>query len=158
MLDEMLVALASSGGTAVVTTAGTDAWGGLRQAVAGWFGRSDAQRERGELERLDRTAAALQTREPAEAEGERIRLQSEWRTRFEMALENLADEERRAAAEQLRSLLGEHTPAPAVSARPGGLAVGRDASIRADNGAIAAGVINGGVGLRTPQMPDPSQG
>jgi hypothetical protein len=63
MLEQALTALAAAGGTAVVQAAGTDAWTGLRQAVARWFGRGDRQRERVELERLDRTAGEL--RHPA---------------------------------------------------------------------------------------------
>ncbi|MGW3466207.1 hypothetical protein ACWDE9_44675, partial [Streptomyces olivaceoviridis] len=38
MLEQALTALAAAGGAAVVQAAGTDAWTGLRQAVARWFG------------------------------------------------------------------------------------------------------------------------
>lgn len=61
--------------TTVVTAAGHDAWAGLRQAVARWFGRGDVQRECVELERREQTRAVLQAAEPAEAERARIRME-----------------------------------------------------------------------------------
>ncbi|QLJ02833.1 hypothetical protein HZZ00_19135 [Streptomyces sp. NEAU-sy36] len=157
MLDQVLTALAASGGTAVVTAAGTDAWAGVRGAVAGWFGRGDAQREQAELERLDQTALVLAAADSAEAERVRIRQEASWQTRIEAVLEGLAADEREDAAEQLRLLLAQHTPGGAV-AGPGGLAVTGNAEIRAGNGSIAAGVIHGGARIGHPRKPDPSQG
>ncbi|MFI7407668.1 hypothetical protein ACIBU0_03145 [Streptomyces sp. NPDC049627] len=156
MLSEELLALASAGGGAVVAAAGTDAWNGLRQAVARWFGRGDAETEGRELERLDETAAALLVSEPTDAERARIRHEAAWQTLFTMALENLQAAERDRAAEELRSLLAGH--APRDSAGPGGLVVGGDATFRADGASVTAGVINGGVRMGTPSQPDPSQG
>jgi hypothetical protein len=180
MLEQALTALAAAGGTAVVQAAGTDAWGGLRQAVARWFGGGDPQRERAELERLDQTAGALataataETAEAAEAaeaagaagavEGERVRIRQEaaWRARIEAFLEGLDDTERSQAAEELRALLARHTPQAGVSAGHGELAselvVGGSADIRAEGGSIAAGVIHGGAHIARPPAPDPSQG
>lgn len=43
-----------------LAAAGTGAWQGFQEAVAGWFGRGDEERERVELERLDRCAAAIE--------------------------------------------------------------------------------------------------
>ena len=48
MLDQALTALAASGGTALAQAARTDAWTSLRQELARWFGRGDAQREQAE--------------------------------------------------------------------------------------------------------------
>ncbi|MFE7531307.1 hypothetical protein ACFU7Y_37210 [Kitasatospora sp. NPDC057542] len=158
MLDQVLTALAASGGTAVVTAAGTDAWAGSRQAVARWFGRGDAQREQAELERLDQTEAALQSAVPAEAERTRIRLEASWQARIEAALESLSEGERDQAADQLRDLLAQHASQGAATAGTGGLAVGGNMDIRADSGSIAAGVIHGGAHIGTPPVPDPSQG
>ncbi|MGW7724996.1 hypothetical protein ACWGJ6_16780 [Streptomyces canus] len=158
MLDQVLTALAASGGTAVVAAAGTDVWGALRQAVARWFGRGDAQREQAELERLDQTAAALQSADSAEAERARIRQEASWQARIEAALESLSEGERDQAASRLRALLAQHAPQSTATAGPGGLAVGGDVDIRADGGSIAAGVIHGGAHIDTPREPDPSQG
>ncbi|QKV96163.1 hypothetical protein HUT19_34260 [Streptomyces sp. NA02950] len=158
MLDQVLTALAASGGTAVVTAAGTDAWAGLRQAVARWLGRGDAQREQDELERLDRTGAAIQAADPADAELARLRLEGSWQARIEAVLESLSEGERDQAADQLRGLLARHAPQGAATAGPGGLAVAGDINVRADGGSIVAGVISGGAHTGTPPAPDPSQG
>ncbi|CAL9374172.1 hypothetical protein SUDANB176_00929 [Streptomyces sp. enrichment culture] len=158
MLEEALTALAAAGGTAVVQAAGTDMWTGLRQAVAGWFGRGDGQRQRVELERLDRTAEELRTAQAADAERVRIRQEAAWQARIEDLLESLDDSERARAAEELRVLLSRRAPGGGVSAGRGGLAAGGNLGIRADRGSIAAGVINGEVGIGTPSEPDPSRG
>jgi hypothetical protein len=158
MLEQALVALAAVGGTAVVQAAGTDVWAGLRQAVAHWFSRGDRQRERAELERLDQTAGELSAAEPAVAERVRIGQEAAWQARIEALLESLDDTERARAAEELSALLDRHTPHGGVSAGPGGLAAGGNVDIRARDNAIAAGVVNGGVHISRPPMPDPSQG
>ncbi len=158
MLEQTLVELAVTGGTAVVQAAGTDAWAELRRAVATWFGRGVSQREQAELERLDRTAAALETTDAAEVERERIRQEASWQARIEARLENLQSTERDEAADQLRALLAQHAAPGHVSAGPNGLAAGGNVDIRANSGSIAAGVIHGGAHLGIPSTPDPSQG
>ncbi|MGW1895133.1 hypothetical protein ACWCP6_33570 [Streptomyces sp. NPDC002004] len=158
MLDQVLAALAASGGTAVVAAAGTDAWSGLRQALARWFGRGEAQREQAELERLDRTAAALRGAGPAEAAQARIRHEASWQARIEAVFEILDEAERHQAASQLRSVLAQHARFTEATTGPGGLAIGGNADLRADGGSIVAGVIHGGAHIGTPPTPDPSQG
>ncbi|MER5933446.1 hypothetical protein [Streptomyces sp. NPDC002054] len=162
MLEQALTAVAAAGGLAVVQAAGTDVWTGLRQAVARWFGRGEPQREQAELERLDQTAGELEAADadadPAEAERARIRQVAAWQARIETRLEDLGDTERAQAAEELRALLARHTPQGETSAGQGGLAVGGNVNIRAEKGAIAAGVINGGARISNPPVPDSSQG
>lgn len=157
MLDQALVALAASGGTALVSAAGTDAWASLRQALARWFGRGDGQREQAELERLDQTAASVQARDSAETERARTRLEAAWQARIETLLESLDVAERERAAEDLRGLLARHAPHSGPVAGAGGLAANR-VDIRAEQGAIAGGVIHGGAQIGNPPLPDPSQG
>ncbi|MGW2740736.1 hypothetical protein [Streptomyces sp. NPDC001450] len=163
VLPEALVGLATAGGTAVVQAAGTEAWAAFRQRVATWFGRGDAGRESGELARLDQTAADLATAEPGSADGgasaERIRIRQEalWQARFENLLESLTEAERERAATELRALLDGRRP-PGTAAGDGGLAVGGDLNISAENGSVAAGVIHGGVQMSPPPPPAPSQG
>ncbi|MCX4527419.1 MULTISPECIES: hypothetical protein [unclassified Streptomyces] len=160
MLPEALLALATAGGTAVVQAAGTEAWEGFRGRLAGWFGRGDSDRERGELVRLDRSASELAAAGPdgdTGAERARIRQEAMWQARFEGLLENLPDDERERAAEELRALLDTHA-APGVSAGDSGFAVGGDVHVRADHGSIAAAVIHGGAHLSPPPPPAPSQG
>ncbi|MFE7582224.1 hypothetical protein ACFU5Y_11785 [Streptomyces gardneri] len=157
MLEQALAVLAAAGGTAVVQAAGTDAWAGMRQAVARWFGRGDTQRAEAELERLDQTAVAVQAADPAEAEQSRNRQEAVWQTRIETVLESLDGAERERAAEQLRSLLAEYAPQSGVAAGPGGLAA-NTVDIHAEQGSIAAGVIHGGAQIGPPLAPDPPQG
>jgi hypothetical protein len=158
MLEMELLALASAGGNAVVAAAGTDAWNGLRHAIARWFGRGDALREQAELERLDRTATTLQAAEPDQVEQARIRQESSWQTRIEGMLETLDDAERQKAADQLRDLLAQYVPQGGVSAGPGGVAVGGDMSISAERGSVASGVVQGDVHVGRPPEPDPPPG
>ncbi|MBI0295311.1 hypothetical protein JBE04_12730 [Streptomyces sp. PRKS01-29] len=157
MLDQALIALAASGGTALAGAAGTDAWTGLRQAVARWFGRGDAQREQAELDRLDQTAASVQVTDPAEAERARNRQEAVWQTRIETLLESLDAAQREQAAKQLRSLLTQYAPQSGVVAGPGGLAAST-VGIHADRGSIAGGVIHGGAQIGSPPLPDSPQG
>ncbi|MFY1681642.1 hypothetical protein ACN265_08955 [Micromonospora sp. WMMD730] len=161
MLDEALTALAVASGTAVVQAAGTDAWSGLRRAVARWFARGDVGREQAELERLDQTAGALQTATSEVAEQKRIDQQAVWRTRVEVMLEGLNNAERAHSADQLGSLLAQHTSGGSVgmSAGYGGTAVGRDVNIAADHGSVAAWSVGdvGDVGVN-PTQPGSNQG
>ncbi|MFG2232273.1 hypothetical protein ACGFNX_20040 [Streptomyces sp. NPDC048723] len=157
MLAETLLALAAAGGSAVVQAAGTDAWTGFRQAVARWFGQGDAQREQTELERLDHTAAALQTTDQGPAEPARIRQEASWEARIEAMLEDLDEAERNRAADQLRALLAEHLPQRGATAGSAGAAAGRDMNIQAEDGSIAALTIYGGASIGPPPRPDPPQ-
>lgn len=158
MLEEALVAAAAAGGIAVVEAAGTEAWTGLRQAIARWFGRGAEQREQAELERLDQTASALEASDAGTVDRVRIRQEAAWQARIEATLESLDATERDQAADELRALLAQHTPHGGVSAGQGGLAVGGNVDIRAEGGSIAAGVIHGGAQIGRPPAPDPSQG
>ncbi|WAU81908.1 hypothetical protein O1Q96_20235 [Streptomyces sp. Qhu-G9] len=152
MLPEVLVSLAASGGGAVVQAAGTDAWSRLSSQVARWLGRGDAQSEQGELERLRDSASELVS--AGQAEHVRLHHEALWQERIERLLETLGDLERRQAAEELRGLLHGYAR-PADDTGP---TVGRDVNVRADNGSIAANVLNGGAHIGLPPMPDPSQG
>ncbi|MGG2464900.1 hypothetical protein ACO0M4_34960 [Streptomyces sp. RGM 3693] len=155
MVEEALTAVAAAGGTAVVQAAGTEAWAGLRQAAARWFGRGDARRERTELERLDRSAAEL-TGDGAD-EQVRVRQVAVWQTRFEAALEALDEAEQAAAVNGLRALLDEHAPAPGMSADRGGVAAGGNVTIRATHGSAAA-IRMGNVTLGNPPASGAEQG
>ncbi|MGW1774902.1 hypothetical protein [Streptomyces sp. NPDC002104] len=159
MLEQALVTLAAAGGTAVVTAAGTEAWTGLRQAVAGWFGRGEAQRESTELARLDRTASIVLSADLDEGDLSRVRQEAFWQARIESLLESLDASERDVAAGKLGDLLARHARQRGVSAGPGGLAAGGNVEIHAaGQGSIAAGVVQGGVHMGPPTAPDSFQG
>ncbi|MEU0187058.1 hypothetical protein ABZ312_38790 [Streptomyces sp. NPDC006207] len=105
MLAETLVALAAASGTAVAQAAGTDAWETLRQRVARLLGRGNPERERVELERLDRTAAALEAAGEDAVEQVLVDQEVSWRTRFETLLEDADDDEREEFAAALHELV-----------------------------------------------------
>ncbi|MFD6131189.1 hypothetical protein, partial [Streptomyces diastaticus] len=128
-----MTALATAGGTAVVQAAGTDAWTGVRQQVARWFGRGNPQREHAELERLEQTAGELEAARPTEVERVRIRQESAWQGRIEALLESLEDGERARIADELRTLLVQQTSHSSVSAGQSGLAVGGNGGTRGEN-------------------------
>ncbi|MCX4546568.1 hypothetical protein [Streptomyces sp. NBC_01565] len=131
----------------------------LRQRVAAWFGRGDAQRAQAELDRLDRTQAMLGAAETDELQRVRDRQEASWGTRFEAHMESLDQREREQSASQLRTLLAEYTPAAdGAATEPGGLTVRGNVDIRADHGSVSAGVIHGGAHIVPPPGPDPSQG
>lgn len=135
MLTEALTALAAAGSTAVVQAAGKDAWAGFRSRVAKWFGRGDIGREQVALERLDRTAVALEAAGPGEVERVRVVQEASWQTMFELLLESLNGEERQRAADQLRDLL---PGGRAVAVGQGAVAVAGGVDIHAETGGAAA--------------------
>ncbi|MER7679710.1 hypothetical protein [Streptomyces sp. NPDC096934] len=105
MLVEALLALAAAGGGAIVQAAGTDAWNGVRSGIARVLGRGEEARERGELERLDWTQAAL----VAANEGEFERIQTAqaavWQNRLEMLLEELPEVQRQQVAAEIQAVI-----------------------------------------------------
>lgn len=174
MLPELLAGLAASGGTAVVTSAGTDLWAGTRTAVARVFGR--VGQEEDALRRLDRTSAALTEAASAAASTaagsgdtehlerqerlERLREDQRlaWRTRFTDLLSDLAEQESDSAlneaAESLRALIARTVPQAGAGTDAAGALLARDVRIRADGGSVAAGVVNGSVHVG-PTQPGP---
>ncbi|MDX2703807.1 hypothetical protein PV350_13190 [Streptomyces sp. PA03-6a] len=112
MLPEALTVLAATGGTAVVQAAGTDAWTTFRTRLAEWFGRGDATRTQGELERLDSTARELQAAGRGVPEIARARAEGTWQGRIVAALQALPEDQRSQAMTALQQLLDE---APATS-------------------------------------------
>lgn len=155
MLDEALTALASAAGAAVATAAGTDAWTAVRERTARLFGRENAPQGQRALERLDQTAAAIESAVPGEAGQTQAAVATAWQTRFQDLLEDLEEPDRRAAVEQLQALLGlvRHATGGMV-ARDGGVAIGGNADLRADRGSVAA-VRTGDVTVGNPQPPGP---
>ncbi|MEU0835806.1 hypothetical protein [Streptomyces sp. NPDC005969] len=151
-----MTALAAAGGAAVVQAAGTDAWTGVRQQVARWFGRGNPQREHAQLERLDRTAAELEAAQATEVERVRIRQEAAWQGRIEALLEGLEDIEQARVADELRTLLAQQTSHSNVSAGQSGLAVGGNVNVQADHGSAAA-VTMGNVTLENRSQPGPHQ-
>lgn len=105
MLTEALVALSAAGGTAVVQAAGTSLWEGTRSRVARLFGRGDAVREEGELDRLDRTAAAVAAASEPEARRVGEQEAAVWRDRIRDLLSSAEEDELVELTAHLRALV-----------------------------------------------------
>jgi hypothetical protein len=149
--QEVVTALAAAGGTAVVQAAGGDAWESVRDRVAELLGRGRRDHVQRAQERLDQTAAELEAGGPDEAEMLKRRLAAAWQARFEMVLEDLDDGERAAAIGQLEEIITQAAAGTSrVTAAGGGVAIGGNATFRAEGGSVAAASVHGGVHLAIP--------
>jgi hypothetical protein len=130
--------LAALAGNALVTAAVTDVWEDVRHKIARLFGRGqpDSQIER----RLDATREQLAATDPDELEGAQVIQAAQWTTRFG---DLLADHPEADA--ELRALVAEIQAAVPVTATDHSVAAGRDLSVQADRGGVAAAVIHGDV-------------
>ena len=143
--------LAALAGNTLVTAAVTDAWETARHRFARLFGRGepDPVTER----RLEATRSQLAA---ASADG-REQMRADMAGQWALRLADLLDDDPAAEAE-LRELveeIGALLPGSAVSAVGHSVAAGRDVSVRADRGSVAAGVIHGNVAPPGPTGPGP---
>ncbi|AVV46748.1 hypothetical protein C6376_40855 [Streptomyces sp. P3] len=152
MLDETLMALAASAGTAVAAAAGTDVWESVRTRLGGILRRENEGDAELVLARADRAAAELSAAEDEDAERARSRIEGVWRDRFEDLLGRLDADERAEVADQLTNLASLARPAGGVSAGDDGLAVGGNVSVRAGDSSVAA-VRIGTVNMGNPPPP-----
>ena len=102
MLTEALTALASTGGTALVTAMVTDGWEGVRARFARLFGRGNAQQAEAAAGRLEQSRAALAGLSGLDLERAQAEQQVIWRTRLGDLLEQDP-----AAEPELRALVAE---------------------------------------------------
>ncbi|MBO0883329.1 MAG: hypothetical protein J2P17_23935, partial [Mycobacterium sp.] len=93
MLAEALAALASAGGTAVVSAMATDGWAAVRTRTARLFGRGDATREAAAAKRLERVRAELDKLSGAELAQARAQQEAAWATRLADLLEEQPESE-----------------------------------------------------------------
>ncbi|MDX3213960.1 hypothetical protein PV318_00075 [Streptomyces sp. ME02-6991-2B] len=107
---------------------------------------------------MDQTAGELEQLSAENTQEElarvRARYAQSWQTRFIDLLEDLPEEEREAAAAELRSLVDhvqQQASRPGASAQTGGIAVAGDVNISATHGSMAAGVVHGGMHMGPPQ-------
>ncbi|WP_309056535.1 hypothetical protein [Streptomyces sp.] len=140
VLVEALTAVAAAGGAAVVQAAGTDAWYGVRDRVAALLGRGDEQLEQAALERLDRTARALEADRGVDPGQELSRQEGMWQERFETLLAALHGADQERAARDLRAL-------PAfVAEAAGDVALATGDAVARDGGSAVTGVRRTGGG------------
>ena len=154
MVAENMMALASLAGQTVVKAATTDAWGAVKNGIARLLGRGDPEQERLQERRLDDTRAQLIGPEGAGTVQARSVLATQWATRL---MDLLEDEP--GVADNLRALVQQSQaglPPGMVSAADHAVAAGRDVTITADRGGVAAGVIHGNVAPPNPTGPGPA--
>ena len=154
MLAEGTMALASLAGQTVVKAAVTDAWEAARRGFARLLGRGDPTQEQLAERRLDETREQLTEAVGTGLEQARSALAARWATRLADLLEEDSDAEAdlRTLVQQIQAAL----PAGMVSADDHAVAAGRDVSIKADRGGVAAGVIHGNVAPPGPTGPGPA--
>ena len=110
-MAETLAALASAGGTALVTAMVTDGWEGVRARFARLLSHGgDAEAIQAAEERLEQSRLALEAASGAEIERLRVEQEIAWRTRLEDLLERDP-----GVAETLRSLVAEVQAGPSGS-------------------------------------------
>ena len=102
MLTEALAALASTGGTALVTAMVTDGWEGTRVRFARLMGRGDVVETRNVDAQLEQSAATLAASSASELPGMQAEQAVVWRTRLEDLL--MRDP---SAAPELSALVAE---------------------------------------------------
>lgn len=157
MLEEVLVALATAGGTALVEAAATDAWAKTKERVARLLGRGDEQRAGVVEARLERTRTELMPLTGVELERAREVRAAEWATRLQDVLE-----EHPESADELRDVLEELRAAGInVAADTGShsVVIGGDSTTIATSGGVAAQVIHGSVSTSpNPPQPGTTQG
>jgi hypothetical protein len=155
-LADSLMALASLAGNTLVAAAVTDAWEDARHGVARLLGRGDPDRAKVAERRLDETRSQLTAIGGADLEQAQAVLAAQWATRLADLLEEDPDAEAdlRALVEQIRTEL----PAGMVSAADHSAAAGRDMTIKASGGGIAAVSIHGNIAPPGPTDPGPAGG
>jgi len=156
MLAETLAALAALAGNTVVTAATTDAWEAARRGFARLLGRGDPKQEQLAEGRLAETREQLAAAQGRDLEQSRAALAERWAVRLADLLEEDpgAEASLRALVQQIQAAL----PAGSVSAADHAVAAGRDVTISAASGGIAAGVIHGNVAPPGPSRPGPDRG
>lgn len=156
MSGDVALALAQFAGQTVAAAAVTDVWEAVRGRFARLLGRGDARRTQVAGEWLARTREQLAAGVPgAGLERARESQAQRWAGRFADLLDEDPglEAELRALAEDVAAGL----PAGAVSAAGHSVAAGRDVTITAAGGGIAAGVIHGSVAPPGPTPPGLAQ-
>lgn len=155
MPGDVLMVLAQFAGQTVAAAAVTDVWEAVRGRFARLLGRGDARKTEVAEQWLAQTQQQLTAAAGSGAERAGETAAARWAGRFA----DLLDEDPGAEA-ALRALVEEvaaRLPAAAVSAADHSVAAGRDVSITASGGGIAAGVIHGNVAPPNPTGPGPAR-
>jgi hypothetical protein len=148
MLVENVMALAALAGRTVVAAASTDAWVACKRGFVRLLGRGDPKKEQMAELRLEETRQQLAG---ADSEQARAAQEAQWATRLADLLEENPSAE--AALQTLVREIQAQLPAGVVSAADHAVAAGRNMTISASGGGVAAGVIHGNVAPPNPPRP-----
>lgn len=144
MLDALLIALATTAGSRLVTAMVDDGWAEIRVKFAALLGRGDPAEEERQAARLERArdevVAAARDGDPEAVTRQQERQTAVWSTRFEDALDADPD-----LAPRLRSLLEQLPGGSTVSA--GSVQVAASASGQAQQAVQGQGVQTNTFGL-----------
>lgn len=153
-VEEALLSLASLAGRTVVAAAATDAWVSVKRRFARLLGRGDAVQAAVAERRLEQAREELTDVPADQLELVQARLAAACQIRLLDALDQHPEMagELRALVDEIRAQL----PAGTVSAAGHGVAAGRDVSITASGGGVAAGTIHGTVTAANPTRPGPA--
>jgi hypothetical protein len=107
MLTEALTALASAGGTALVTAMVTDSWEGVKAHCARLFGRGNVKQAEAAARRLEQSRAVLAGLSGPGLERARAEQEVIWRTRLGdlLELDPAAETELRALVAEVQALV-----------------------------------------------------
>jgi hypothetical protein len=152
---EVFVALAQFVGQTVAAAAVTDVWEAVRGRFARLLGRGDARKTEVAERWLAQTREQLTAASGDGLERAREAQAERWAGRFADLLDEdpAVEAELRALAEEVAARL----PAGAVSAEGHSVAAGRDVTITASGGGVAAGVVHGDVTSPGPTLPGSAQ-
>jgi hypothetical protein len=148
-VEEALLSVAAVAGQAIVTAAATDAWESVKRRFARLVGQGDQARTDLAERRLEQAREELAGTAVDQLELVENRVAAAWQTRLLDVLE-----EHPEIAGELRALVDEFRAQ--LPAAGHGVAAGRDVTITASGGGVAAGSIQGNVMLSNPTSPDPA--
>jgi len=123
MLNEVLLATASAGGAAVVQAMADDAWESVRATVTGWFARQAQEKAALATERLDRSAVAVRTADPDQADAVIARETALWTGKLEDLLTDHPD-----LLPEVQQLSRQHGSTSVVNVWISDLRIGENAS------------------------------
>jgi len=153
MVVGALVALAQVAGQTVVAAATTDAWEKAKRGFARLLGRGDAGKTEAAADRLESTRVRLDEVTGADLERVRGELAAAWQVRLADLLED--DPGLAGELQELVDQVRAELPVGQVTAAGHGVAAGRDVTVTASSGGVAAGTIHGNVSPN-PTQPGPA--
>lgn len=155
MSGEVLMALAQFAGQTVAAAAITDVWETVRGRFARLLGRGNARKTEVAEQWLAQTREELAAaKTDTELDQARDAAAERWAGRFSDLLDE--DPALEAALRALVEEVAAQLPAGTTSAADHSVAAGRDMTITASSGGIAAGVIHGNVMPPDPTFPGPA--